>query len=335
MFSKKLGIDLGTTSTLVYMDGRGIVFNEPSVVALDLQAGRVLAVGQEAHAMWGRNPDSISVHQPLKAGVIADFKIAQAMLRYVIERTLGKTRFWRPRLVISIPGSASSTERRAVVEGALAAGAKEAYLMKEAVLAAIGSGVPIHTPEGHLVVDIGGGTTDAAVISLGGMVAGVSEPVGGRRMDDGIVEYVKKKYGCVIGQRTAEDIKIAIGSALPQKDEDTVEVRGRDLVSGLPSVIEISTNEVAEAIAEPVREIAQAVKRLLGLTPPELINDVLDRGILLAGGGALLRGTDELLSRATGVSVRVADEPMLAVAKGTGKALENLELYRRSILARR
>jgi rod shape-determining protein MreB len=335
MFSKKLGIDLGTTNTLVFFQGRGIVLNEPTVVAMDLQTNTVLAVGREAHAMLGRAPDSISVHRPLRGGVVSDYKTTAAMLRSIIERAGGRTRFARPMVILSVPGSASSTERRAVVEGALSAGAKEAYLMREAVLAAIGAGVPIHTPEGHLIVDIGGGTTDAAVVSLGGMVAGVSEAVGGDRMDEAIAEYVKKKYGCVIGVRTAEEIKIAVGSALPQKDEDTVEVRGRDLVTGLPQTIEISTNEVTEAIAGDTRDIVQTVKRVLALTPAELIGDIMNAGIVLTGGGALLRGIDELIARATTVPVRIAEDPLLAVARGTGRALENLELYRRSILARR
>ncbi|MDP3794625.1 MAG: rod shape-determining protein [bacterium] len=335
MLNKKIGIDLGTTNTLVYVAGRGVALSEPSVVALDLQTNAVLAVGREAHTMIGRNPDSIAVHRPLKSGVIADFKVAEAMLRYCIERAAGRPYLFKPIVVISIPGSATSTERRAVVDGAIRAGAKEAYLMKEAVLAAIGAGVPIHSAEGHMVADIGGGTTDIAVISLGGMVAGMSARVGGDQMDEAIQEYVKRKYGCLIGQRTAEEIKMAIGAALPQKEEESVEVRGRDLVSGLPQTMEISSNEVTEAIAGILREVVQTIKQVLGLTPPELVNDIMDKGILLTGGSAFVHGIDELIHRATGVAVHIADDPLQCVVKGTGRALENLDLYRRSILARR
>lgn len=335
MLNKKIGIDLGTSSTLVYMAGRGVVLAEPSVVAMDLQTNSILAVGKEAHTMLGRNPDSIAVHRPLKSGVIADFHVAEAMLRYCISTAAGRSGLFKPIVVISIPGNATSTERRAVVEGAIRAGAKEAYLMKEAVLAAIGAGVPIHSPEGHLVADIGGGTTDIAVISLGGMVTGMSARVGGDQMDAAIQEYVKRKYGCLIGERTAEELKIAIGAALPQKEEETVEVRGRDLVTGLPRIVEISSNEITEAIADILREIVQTVKQVLAATPPELINDIMDSGIVLTGGTAFLRGIDELIQRSSGVAVHVADDPMHAAVKGTGRVLDNIELYRRSILARR
>jgi rod shape-determining protein MreB len=335
MFIKRIGIDLGTTYTLVYLPKRGVVINEPSVVAVSLDDRKILAVGNEAKDMLGRTPDTILALKPLKDGVIADYKTTEAMMRYFINKTLGGMRIFRPEVMVAVPAGISSTERRAVIEATIAAGAKAAYIIKEPVAAAIGADIPISSATGHMIVDIGGGTAEMAVISLGGVVASTSVRVGGEKFDAAIVEHVKKKHSLIIGDRTAEEIKIKVGSALflPDEDKLEMEINGRDAVSGLPRTMTISSDDVTEAIQNELEEILSATKRILQKTPPELVADIIDKGIVLSGGSALLRNIDQLFSRAIGVSAYVADDPLLCVAKGTGIALDNLDSYKRSILA--
>ncbi|MBI2587987.1 rod shape-determining protein [Candidatus Azambacteria bacterium] len=334
-FLRKIGIDLGTANTLVFVPGKGVVVNEPSVVAVSLDDNTVLAVGNEARAMLGRTPDTIVASRPLKDGVIADYRITEAMLRYFIGKGAGRVRLFRPEVMVSVPAGITSTERRAVIDATLNAGAKAAYVVKEPVLAAIGAGIPINSPSGNMIVDIGGGTSEVAVISLGGIVASSSRRTGGNKLDQAIADYLKRKQNMAIGEQTAEDIKITIGSALAVKVEETMEVRGRDLLTGLPKTITVRTNETAEAMREELREIVQAVKEVLQETPPELAADVMDRGMILSGGGALLKNFGTLLTETTGVPAYLADEPMLCVVKGAGIALENLEVYKRSIMSKR
>jgi len=337
MFIKKIGIDLGTATTLVYLPGKGVVINEPTVVAISIDDNRILAVGNEAKEMLGRTPQAIIASRPMKDGVIADYRITEAMLKYFINKTTGAFRLFRPEVMVAVPAGITSTERRAVIDATLNAGAKAAYVVKEPVLAAIGAGIPINEPAGHMIIDIGGGTSEVAVISLGGIVACASARVGGNKIDQAIAEHVRKKHNLAIGERTAEDIKIAIGSALPvpPKEEQTFEVRGRDLISGLPKNVEVKTNEVTEAIAEQLREIVQTVKLVLQDTPPELSADVMDKGMILSGGSALLRNIADLIEKATGVPCYVAEDPMLCVAKGAGIALEHLEVYKRSVMSKK
>lgn len=335
MFVKKIGIDLGTANTLVYVPKKGIIVNEPSVVAISIEDNRVLAVGNEAKEMLGKTPDTIVASRPLRDGVIADYRVTQAMLSYFINKAEGKIRIFRPEVMISVPAGITSTERRAVIEAAIQSGAKAAYLVKEPVLAAIGAGIPINTPAGNMIVDIGGGRTETAIISLGGIVAWSSVRVAGDKIDRAIADFIKKKYNLAIGERTAEDIKIQIGSALPSSERSSMEVKGRDLIEGLPKTIEISNKEVVEAISGELREIIKAIKKVLQETPPELSADVMNRGMVLSGGGALLDKIDELITKATGVPCYVADEPLLCVAKGTGIALENLDVYKRSIMSKK
>lgn len=333
VFGKDLGIDLGTANTLVYMKGKGIVVVEPSVVAIQSDTGKVLAVGEEAKQMIGRTPGNIVAIRPMKDGVIADFDITQAMLKHFITRALGQNvPFMRPRIVISIPTGCTTVEERAVREAALQGGAKEAYLIEEPMAAAIGVGLPVHEPTGNLIVDIGGGTTEVAVISLGGVVTAKSVRVAGDSMDEAIIGHLKKNYNLLIGERTAEDIKISIGSALWQGPEEFYEVRGRDLVSGLPKTIKITSTEIQLALKETVFQIIEGVKVCLEKSPPELASDIIDRGIIMAGGGALLRGLDILLSQEIHLPVYIAEDPLEAVAKGTGKVLENIELLKRIIV---
>lgn len=334
MFLRKIGIDLGTANTLVFVPKKGIVVNEPSVVAVTMDDNRVLAVGNEAKEMIGRTPDVITAYRPLKDGVIADYRVTEAMLRYFIGKVSPRIRFSRPDVLVSIPAGVTSTERRAVVEATIKAGAKNAYVVKEPVLAAIGAGIPINSASGNMVIDIGGGTSEVAIISLGGVVSAHSARVGGNKIDTAIAQYIKKRHGLAIGERTAEEVKIAIGSALPLVKEDYAEVRGRDLMGGLPKTIRISTNEVTEAIQDELTEIINAAKRVLQETPPELAADVMDKGMVLSGGGALLRNLDKLITKVTGVPCYCADDPLLCVAKGTGMALENLDTYKRTILSK-
>ncbi|MDA1334669.1 MAG: rod shape-determining protein [bacterium] len=334
-FSKKIGIDLGTANTLVFVPKRGVILNEPSVVAVSVINKEVLAVGDEAKEMIGRTPDSIIAYRPLRDGVIADYRVTEAMLRYFINKALPGPRILKPEVMISAPAGVNSTQKRAVIEAALKAGARSAYVVKEPILAAIGAGIPIHEARGHMVVDIGGGTTDAAVIALGGIVASTSEKVAGDKINQAIVDYIKERLNLAIGDRTAEDIKIGIGSAVSLKEEMSFEVKGRDYLTGLPRTAEIKTNEVVEAIKEPLGGIIKAIKIVLQDTPPELAADISTNGITMTGGGSLLRNIDELVYRSTGVPAHVAEDAHLCVARGTGKALEHLDTYKRSIATKR
>jgi rod shape-determining protein MreB and related proteins len=335
LFVNKIGIDLGTTNTLVFTPKSGIVVREPTVVAISILDNKIIAVGSQAKEMIGRAPESIFVAKPLKDGVIADYRITQAMLKYFIQRAGGKIRFGKPEIMISVPAGITSTERRSVIEAGISAGAKAVYLVKEPVLAAIGAGIPINSAYGHLIVNIGGGTTEVAVISLGGVVTSSSVRVGGNKMDQSIVEHLKKKYNLAIGERSAEDIKVAIGSAVRQGQEEHVSVRGRDLATGFPRTIDVMSNEITESIQEQLREIIQTIKSVLQETPPELCADVMERGIVISGGGALLKNIDILITRVTGVPARIADDPLLCVAKGTGTVLDNLEIYKRNVMTKR
>lgn len=336
MFLKKIGIDLGTANTLVYIPKKGVVLNEPTVVAISVQENKILAVGNEAKEMLGRTPEDIIARRPMKDGVIADYRVTEAMLYYFINKVSGRFRLFKPEVMISVPAGITSTERRAVIEAAMQAGAKAAYVVKEPVLAAIGAGIPIHTPSGHMIIDIGGGTTEVAVISLGGVVSFASARVAGDRLDQAISDYIKKKHYLAIGERTAEEIKINIGNALPIENENNViEIRGRDLVAGLPKTVSISSIEVCQAIQEELKEIVQTVKNVLQDTPPELIADIMDKGMILSGGGALIKNLDQLFTETTGVPCYVAKDPLLCVAKGTGVILENLEKYKKSIMMKK
>lgn len=327
-----LGIDLGTANTLVYQRGKGIVLREPSVVAVSSQNRKVLAVGAEASEMLGRTPANIVPIRPMSDGVIADYTVTQAMLRYLFDKVLGKS--WllnlRPRVLICVPSQVTHVEKRAVLQAAKEAGAREAYSIEEPMAAAIGAGLPISSPGGNMVVDIGGGTTDVAVISLGSIVHSESLRIAGNRMDEVIMRYIRNVYNLMIGERTAEEIKMRIGSAYPLGQELSMEVRGRDLVAGLPKTVQVTSEEIREALSEPVSAIVEKVKRVLEKTPPELAADIIERGIVLTGGGALLRGLDQLISSATGLSVRVAEDPLTCVVIGTGRALENMAAIRRS-----
>jgi rod shape-determining protein MreB and related proteins len=335
MFIRKIGIDLGTANTLVFVPKKGVVANEPSVVAVSTEDNRVLAVGDEAKEMIGRTPETIIAYRPLKDGVIADYRVTEAMIRYFIDRAAGRMRFLKPEVMVSVPAGVTSTERRAVIEATMNAGAKSAYVVKEPVLAAIGAGIPINEASGHMIVDIGGGTTDVAVISLGGIVASTSVKVAGNKLDHAIAEYIKKHYNLAIGDRTAEDIKIQIGSAIPLADELTMDIKGRDLMTGLPRVLTLSSHEVTDAISYQLEEIVRAIKTVLHDTPPELAADIMEKGIVMSGGSSLLRNIAELVLQETGVPAHIADEALLCVAKGTGVALEHLDVYKRSIMAKR
>lgn len=333
MLTPKLGIDLGTTNVLVHVPKRGIVINEPSVVAISVIDKRVLAVGKEAKEMLGRTPDTIVAYRPLKDGVIADYRTTEAMLRYFINKALGSFRIFRPEVMVAVPAGITSTERRAVVDATLAAGAKAAYIIKEPVAAAIGANIPIGNASGHMIIDIGGGTAEIAVISLGGVVTSTSVRVGGNKFDAAITEHIRKKHNLAIGERTAEEIKITIGSALFLEDKLNMDVRGRDTISGLPKTITVSSDDVTDAISNELDAIISALKTVLQQTPPELAADIIDRGIIMSGGTSLLRNIDQLVTRATQIPAYIADESLLCVAKGTGIVLENLDAYKRSILA--
>lgn len=333
MFIKRIGIDLGTANSLVYVPGKGIVMDEPSVVAISITDKKVLAVGNEAKEMLGRTPDTIVASRPLKDGVIADYKMTEAMLRYFINKSLGGVRFFRPEVMVAVPAGITSTERRAVIDATIQAGAKAAYIIKEPIAAAIGANIPIGSASGHMIIDLGGGTSEMAVISLGGIVANTSVRIGGNKFDVAIAEFVRKKYGLAIGDRTAEELKIKIGSALPLDEKLSMDVKGRDMVSGLPKVVNVTSDDVTEAIQDELGGIIQAVKSVLQETPPELSADVIDKGMVISGGSGLLRNLDKLFTMATGVQAYVADDSLLCVAKGTGIALDNLESYKRSILS--
>ena len=334
-FSPKLGIDLGTTTVLVFVPGKGVVLNEPSVVAVSLAENKILAIGEAAKNMIGRTPDEITAYRPMKDGVIADYRVTEAMLRYYIKKALGKWNLFRPEVMISVPAGVTSTERRAVVEAATKAGAREAYVVKEPILAAIGAGIPIQEARGHMIVDIGGGTTDVAVISLGGIVASTSVKCAGNRIDRAIVDYIKKNSNLSIGDKMAEEIKIHIGSAVPVEEELTMMVKGRDHLTGLPRSIEIGTNEVVRAIGKELRTMVGAIKDVLQETPPELAADIIDNGITMTGGSSHLRNLSELIYRRTGVKARMAKDAQYCVVKGTGEALKHLDTYKKAIISKR
>lgn len=331
----KLGIDLGTANTLVFIPQKGIVLNEPSVVAISLEDKKVLAVGNEAKEMVGRTPDTIIAYRPLKDGVIADYRVTEAMLRYFIDKALGKYNFFKPEVMISVPAGVTSTERRAVIEAAIKAGARNAFVVKEPILAAIGAGIPIHEPYGHMVVDIGGGTIDVAVISLGGIVSSTSVKCAGNKMDGAIADYVKKTFNLAIGEHMAEELKIKIGSAIPLEEELSMIVKGRDFVTGLPRSAEIKTNDIVKAINKELKDMIMAMKTVLQDTPPELAADIIDRGITMTGGSSLLRNFAELVYRKTGVKAQIAKDPLFCVANGTGIALNHIDVYKRSIIRKR
>jgi rod shape-determining protein MreB len=335
LFSKQLGIDLGTANTLVFLPGKGVVLNEPSVVAVSEMDNKILAVGLEAKDMIGKTPDNIIAYRPMKDGVIADYRVTEAMLRYYIEKALGKWNIFKPEVMVSVPAGVSSTERRAVIEATMKAGAKNAYVVKEPILAAIGAGIPIQEARGHMIVDIGGGTTDVAVISLGGIVASTSVKCAGNRIDHAIADYIKKTFNLAIGDKTAEEIKIKIGSAVPLEEELTMTIKGRDFIAGLPRSADVSTNEIVKAIDKELREMIKAIKDVLQETPPELSADIIDQGIIMTGGSSQLRNLPELVYRRTGVKAVLADEALYCVAKGTGVALEHLDTYKKSIIAKR
>lgn len=331
MFFKRIGIDLGTANSLVYLAGEGVVLNEPTVVALTVEDRRVVAVGNEAKEMLGRTPGNLIALRPLKDGVIADYVVTQALLRYFIDKAAGVNRLFKPEVMVSVPAGCTQVERRAVMDATISAGARNVYLIEEPLAAAIGAKIPIAASSGNMIVDSGGGSTEAAIISLGGVVAHKSVRVAGNKLDESITSFVKKKYNLIIGEQTTESIKIKIGSAIKPSKEEKIEVRGRDLYSGLPRMIELSSTEVTEALASPLSAIIGAVKGALENTPAELASDIIDKGIVLAGGTSLLRNFDKLLTREIGVVCHVAEDPLLCVVRGTGVALESLELYKRSI----
>ncbi|MBN1964703.1 MAG: rod shape-determining protein [Anaerolineae bacterium] len=327
MFSKKLGVDLGTTNVLITEGGR-LVLQEPSLVALtvDEEDPRVVAIGQEARDMWGRTPENIEVVRPLRDGVIADYEVTEAMLRYFFTKVVGRVRLFKPSVMISVPYGVTSVERRAVHEAAVQAGAREALLIPEPLAAAIGAGLPVNTPAGNMVLGLGGGASQAAVVAMNGIVVADSVRIGGSRLDEAIISYIRRKYSLVVGEPTAESVKIQIGAAVDLGEEMTMEIQGRDQVGGLPRTITVSTGEVVEAIAEPLTELAQVAKSVLERTPPELASDIIDRGIMLTGGGAMLRGIDQYLTRETGVPAFRAENPIVATAIGAGRAMNNLAL---------
>jgi rod shape-determining protein MreB len=331
MFQKQLGIDLGTVNVLVNVVGRGIVLQEPSIVAISPDEYRIMAVGEEASSMMGRAPDTIEVLRPMRDGVIADYRVTHRMLQYFIRKACGQFNLFKPQVMVSVPYGVTSVERRAVREAALDAGASEAYLIPEPLAGAIGAGLPVDTPAGSMVVNMGGGTSQAAVVSLNGIVRANSVRIGGVRMNEAIMAYVRRKYNLMIGEMTAEKVKIRIGAAIPLEEEKTIEVQGRDQVAGLPHRIAITSEEVAEALSEPLSAVITMIKAMLERTPPELSSDIIDRGMALIGGGALLRRVDELITKETGVAAYVADAPMACVALGAGKGLEQYEILRRTV----
>lgn len=334
-FSPKLGIDLGTTTVLVFAPKRGIVLNEPSVVAISVEDNKILAIGNEAKGMIGRTPDAIKAYQPMRDGVIADYRVTEAMLRYYIRKALGSWNLFRPEVMVSVPAGVTSTERRAVVEAATKAGARHAYVVKEPILAAIGAGIPIHEARGHMIVDIGGGTTDVAVISLGGIVASTSAKVAGNALDRAITDYIKKNLNLAIGDKQAERIKIEVGSAVPIEDELKMQVKGRDYMTGLPRTIELGSNEIVRAMSKELRMMVGAIKDVLQETPPELASDIIDNGIILTGGSSQLRNLTELIYRRTGVKAQLAKDAPFCVVKGTGEALKHLDVYKKAISSKR
>ncbi len=335
IFNKKLGIDLGTVNTLVFLPGKGVILNEPSVVAVSEQDNKIIAIGFEAKNMIGKTPESIITYCPMKDGVIADYRIAEAMLRYFINKAMGKFNIFKPDVMISVPAGITSTERRAVVEAAIRAGAKNAYVVKEPILAAIGAGIPIHEPRGHMIVDIGGGTTDVAVISLGGIVASTSVKCAGNKIDQAIADYIKRTFNLAIGDKTAEEVKIKIGAAVPLEEELRVTIKGRDFIQGLPRSAQIGTNEIVKAIDSELKQIVKAIKDVLQETPPELASDIMDQGIIMTGGSSQLRNLTDLIYRKTGVKAILAEDPLFCVVNGTGIALEHLDVYKKAVLSKK
>jgi rod shape-determining protein MreB and related proteins len=334
-FTPKLGIDLGTANTLVYMPGKGIILNEPSVVAVSEQDNKILAVGIEAKNMIGRTPESIIAYRPMRDGVIADYRVTEAMLSYFFTKALGRFNIFKPEVMVSVPAGVTSTERRAVIEAAIKAGAKNAYVVKEPILAAIGAGIPINEAQGRMIVDIGGGTTDVAVISLGGIVASTSVKCAGNRIDTAISDYIKKTFNLAIGDKTAEQIKIKIGSAIIVDDELEMTIKGRDFLTGLPRSTQIKTNEIVKATNKELREIVKAIKDVLQDTPPELAADIIDTGITMTGGSSQLRNLTELIYRRIGVKAYLAKDALYCVVKGTGIALNHLDTYKKTIISKR
>lgn len=332
MILKRLAIDLGTTNILVYVPEKGIVVNEPCVVALDASDNKVMAIGKEAKEMLGRTPGSIIAAHPLKDGVIANYRITEAMIRYFITKLGGRVRLFKPDMMVAIPAGVTSTEKRAVIDACIGAGAKNAYVIKEPIAAALGAGIPIASPSGNMIIDIGGGTTEVAVIALGDVVASSSVRVGGNAMDQAIASFIRKKYNLVIGEATAENIKIKIGSALPLKKELKMEVSGCNTITGLPESVMVSSSDVVIGVREVLQEIISAVKSVLQNTPPELASDVMDKGVVMTGGGAELRSLDRMLTKVIGVPCQLAEDPLLCVAKGTGIAVENLNSFKKSVL---
>ncbi|MBD3207888.1 MAG: MreB/Mrl family cell shape determining protein [Candidatus Nealsonbacteria bacterium] len=331
----RLGIDLGTCNSVVYVPKKGVTLQEPSVVAVDLSDNTVLAVGQEAKEMMGRTPDMIRVYRPLRDGVIANYRVTHAMMKHFLDKTMGWFRFLKPEIMVGVPAGITSTERRAVIEAGLSVGAKEVYLSKEPILAGIGAGVPINSCSGNMVLDIGGGTAEAAVISLGGIVNFRSIRVAGDKMNSAIADYIKEKYNLAIGTQTADEIKKRIGTALPLEDEKEMEIRGRDLALGLPKNIKITSNDVCEALSDVLSEIVQMTKLVLRDTPPELSADIMNKGMVMTGGGSLLDNLPELIAKSTGVPAILAEDSLLCVAKGTGAMLENLDLYKRAVMSKK
>lgn len=335
MFGTKLGIDLGTANTLVFAPKKGVILNEPSVVAVSEYDNKILAVGNDAKEMIGRTPENIVAYRPMRDGVIADYRITEAMLRYYFSKSLKFWNIFKPEVMVSVPAGVTSTERRAVIEAAIRAGAKNAYVVKEPILAAIGAGIPIQDARGHMIIDIGGGTTDVAVISLGGIVACTSVKVAGNKIDQAIIDYVKKTFNLAIGDKTAEKIKIEVGSAVPLEEELEMTIKGRDYLTGLPRSTTIKTNEIVKAIGRELREMIKAIKDVLQETPPELSADIIDHGIIMTGGSSQLRNLPELVYRRTGVKAKLAKDALYCVAKGTGVALNHLDVYKKSIIAKR
>ncbi|HYE83669.1 MAG TPA: rod shape-determining protein [Clostridia bacterium] len=321
-----IGIDLGTASVLVYIKGKGIVLREPSVVAIDRNSNKILAVGEDARLMLGRTPGNIVAIRPLREGVISDYDVTEKMLRYFIDKAIGRRRIFKPRMVVCVPSGVTEVEKRAVIDAANNAGARTTRLIEEPIASAIGAGLDIAKASGNMVIDIGGGTTDIAVISLGGIVVSTSIKIAGDKFDEAIVRYMRKKHNIMVGERTAEELKINVGTAFPRDEQIKVEVRGRNLISGLPKTIEVSSDEMLEALSEPVSAIADAVHSVLERTPPELSADISDRGIVMTGGGSLLNGLDKLISKRTGIPVYVAQDAISCVAIGTGKALEHIDM---------
>lgn len=330
--AKRIAIDLGTTNTLVYVPKRGIIFNEPTVVAISAETDKILAVGKEAKEMIGRTPESIIASHPLRDGVIANYRVTEAMLRYYINKVSGAFNLFRPEVMVSVPAGVTSTERRAVIDATLAAGAKDAHLIKEPVAAALGAGVPIGSASGNMIIDIGGGTSEVAVIALGDIVVSTSVRVGGSKMDEAIAEYIRRKHKLIIGERTAERIKIRVGTAMPLRKEKTLEISGSNSITSLPESLFVGSNDIPAALEGVLKDIISAVKSILQKTPPELAADVIDKGIIMSGGGSKLRRIDDLFSRVTGVPCQRAENPLLCVVKGAGMALEQLDEYKKSVL---